>query len=317
MPQKTTGRKSIPRALRTYFKMISRIAPDLAARQGFYLFCRPFAMQKPSERELGVNAKGSERVIRSGSGDVTVYCWRGDEPDSRRNVYMVHGWASCGSKLNAWAEPLFEAGFNVHIFDLPAHGKSEGKTTNITEMAGAIRQAVQEFGPAHALISHSFGGLTACTALGEASESQIGPPFEIKRLLMVAPVPSLHELFSWWAQEMGLTEKSQRSMHELGRGVSCYPWEEYDIPTLLPDYPLPKLIIHDRDDHEIPFAEGKELAETLPDTTFVETTKLGHRRIMRDPEVIAKGVEFLLADEPATAEATDAPEPADGGSSAN
>ena len=210
MPQASTGRKSIPRVLRTYFQVASRVAPGKAGRQAYYLFCRPFAMQKANERERDVNARGSERVIRKGSDHVTVYCFTGDESASRRNVYMVHGWASCGSKLNAWVEPLLEAGFNV-------------STSSTCPHTASPRSSVSSWSPrSPTCSSYSAGGRAKWVS---------------------SPRPS----------------------------------------------------------RPCTTRESKELGESLPDTMFVETNKLGHRRIMRDPQVIARGIEFLLADDPASA----------------
>jgi pimeloyl-ACP methyl ester carboxylesterase len=56
---------------------------------------------------------------------------------------------------------------------------------------------------------------------------------------------------------------------------------------------LPALIIHDRDDRDVPWQEGEAVARAWPHARFLRTEGLGHRRILRDPEVIDRVLRFL------------------------
>ena len=53
------------------------------------------------------------------------------------------------------------------------------------------------------------------------------------------------------------------------------------------------LVFHDHDDREVPFAHGDRLAATWPDAELRTTEGLGHRRILRDPDVLAEAVAFV------------------------
>ena len=55
------------------------------------------------------------------------------------------------------------------------------------------------------------------------------------------------------------------------------------------------LVIHDREDRDVPYDQGEGYANSLPNVEFVTTTGLGHRRILKDPEIINKIVEFISA----------------------
>jgi pimeloyl-ACP methyl ester carboxylesterase len=55
----------------------------------------------------------------------------------------------------------------------------------------------------------------------------------------------------------------------------------------------PALIIHDRDDPDVPYAHGEEIANAWPGAQLVATAGLGHRAILRDPDVVRRTVEFL------------------------
>jgi pimeloyl-ACP methyl ester carboxylesterase len=53
------------------------------------------------------------------------------------------------------------------------------------------------------------------------------------------------------------------------------------------------LVVHDRDDREVPIEHGRRLAATWPLAELRETDGLGHRRILRDPNVVATAVAFV------------------------
>jgi pimeloyl-ACP methyl ester carboxylesterase len=56
---------------------------------------------------------------------------------------------------------------------------------------------------------------------------------------------------------------------------------------------VPALIFHDRDDRDVPYAHGEEIAGAWPGAQLVPTSGLGHRAILRDPDVIRRTVTFL------------------------
>ena len=84
----------------------------------------------------------------------------------------------------------------------------------------------------------------------------------------------------------------------------------------LPSLQTPTLVIHDRDDRQIPWSEGEALAAALPNAIFVKTEKLGHLRLLRDPEVIRRATRFAAEAsaglEQHTARTTDSHGPASG-----
>ncbi len=57
--------------------------------------------------------------------------------------------------------------------------------------------------------------------------------------------------------------------------------------------PVPTLVVHDRGDRQTPYADAERLVGALPDARLVTTEGLGHRRILRDPAVVAEVVDFV------------------------
>jgi hypothetical protein len=55
----------------------------------------------------------------------------------------------------------------------------------------------------------------------------------------------------------------------------------------------PLLVMHDRDDPTVPWDEGAAIATAWPGAELVTTSGLGHRDIVRDPQIVARAVDFL------------------------
>jgi pimeloyl-ACP methyl ester carboxylesterase len=58
----------------------------------------------------------------------------------------------------------------------------------------------------------------------------------------------------------------------------------------------PALVIHDREDRDVPYEHGRQIAAAWPGAQLLTTTGLGHRAILRDPEVVRRTLTFLGGD---------------------
>ena len=71
--------------------------------------------------------------------------------------------------------------------------------------------------------------------------------------------------------------------------------EEMQAFGIAPSMRIPLLVIHDRDDKEVPFRIGREIAATWPGAELILTEGLGHQRILRDAGVTDAAVRFVDA----------------------
>ncbi|MDQ3224635.1 MAG: alpha/beta hydrolase, partial [Gemmatimonadota bacterium] len=72
-----------------------------------------------------------------------------------------------------------------------------------------------------------------------------------------------------------------------------FRWEELHVPTLARRMKAPALVIHDRGDTDVPYVQGAEVASAWPGAELLTTSGLGHRAVVRDPEVIRRTIDFL------------------------
>ena len=82
-------------------------------------------------------------------------------------------------------------------------------------------------------------------------------------------------------------------------GVELVGIADLALPRLAGNRDDALLVIHDRTDREVSFEHGARLAATWPKAQLRETDGLGHRKILRDPDVLAATVEFVRLGAPA------------------
>ena len=80
-------------------------------------------------------------------------------------VLLMHGWGGARAQMTGFVEPLLSAGYRVVAYDQPAHGESDGKMTNLLEIAPTMDLIKETEGNFDAIIAHSFGTLITSYAL--------------------------------------------------------------------------------------------------------------------------------------------------------
>jgi pimeloyl-ACP methyl ester carboxylesterase len=272
-----------PSGLRKAFSAVSGVSPRLAAWAAERLWFTP-PRPKISKEARSVLGRGTRFPLEIDGRQVAAWSF-----GSGRPVALMHGWGGYAGQLSPFVDPLVAAGFQVIAFDALAHGASPGSRTGVRlstffDFAGGLAALQRKAGPLHAVVAHSGGAI----ATGIALRDQL----QVERLVLLAPMTRPRQYAALFSQALGLdarvSEKWQaRALNRIG-----LTWDELDVTG--PSTPRrPAHVLHSRDDKEVPFADGEALAASWPGATLVPVAGLGHRRILRDPEVVKRSVEFL------------------------
>lgn len=269
--------------IRAAFAVLGRVAPGLAAALALDLFFTPRG-RRGSGRANDFLAAARRFEVSAGGQRVAAWSW-GDGPA----VYLVHGWAGAGRQLAAFGPPLLAGGFRVVAFDAPGHGASAGRRSSILHFAGALQEVVAREGRAHAVIAHSLGAAAVVRALTQGLEAG--------RAVFVGPTGGPSDWAARFRRDLGVplhVMASMRARSERWLGAS---WDDFDIPKLARAQSTPLLVIHDRDDAEVPWSDGAAIAAAWPGARLVTTAGLGHRRILRDERVVDLAASFVRGEE--------------------
>ncbi|MDQ3209345.1 MAG: lysophospholipase [Gemmatimonadota bacterium] len=265
--------------LRTAFRTVGAVAPGVAGRWAENIFCRP-PRNEPRPLEEAFLATGTRHTVQSEDQDIAVWVWS-DGPV----VVLAHGWGSRAGRFSALARALVDSGFRVVLFDAPAHGVSMGRLASLPQFSRALKVVGDAMGPVHGLVGHSLGGAAVTLAMRNGLQAE-------RAVLLAAPADVV--LFSRaFAKHLRIPVRAHNAMRRNLESRLQFRWEELHVPTLARRITAPALIVHDRDDGDVPYAHGEEIAAAWPGAELLTTSGLGHRAVMRDPEVIRKTVAFL------------------------
>ena len=284
--EKSTIVRSSPRSswlplVRASHRTLSAVAPALAARRAVRLFTTSPRTRRPAA-EVDLLETARARPMQVGERRIETWVW-GTGP----SVLLVHGWGGRGAQLGALVGPFVTRGFSVVTFDAPGHGASDAGTVTIPEITTAIRAVAQARGPLAALVAHSVGATAAVRALWEGLDAGA--------VVLLAPAADLVTPALRFTETFGFSREVRERMHRRIEERVGQPWSAFDVAALAPALATPLLVIHDRGDAEVPWQHGKVIAHAWRGASMLMTDGLGHRRILRDPDVVAAAVAFVAA----------------------
>ncbi|MBN9241476.1 MAG: alpha/beta hydrolase [Mesorhizobium sp.] len=293
---------------RAVFGAAERVAPSLAGRVAFEVFCRTPNVDKPTPGERRAIAQAADfmaearhhRLTTKGGGCVAVHEFRpepGDLPDreSLGTVLVIHGWRSRTEYMRALVSGLRDAGYKVVSLDLPGHGQSSGRRLNLAVGVEAVRTAGDWFGPFAAVVGHSFGGAIAANAA--AGSVKGAPPLAAGRLVLIAAPSSMPALFADFSRMLNVGPRAQDKMARIVERIAGLPLSQYTGARQLAEAHLQTLIVHARDDREVPAAQAEHYASAEAHVRLHWADGLGHRRILADAGVVRRVVEFVAEPE--------------------
>lgn len=283
------------KATRLAFTSLGSVAPEPMALLAERMYFTARRHRLP-ERERAILDEGSPFTVDTQHGPLHAWRWEPLLPwerTDRGTVLLVHGWEGRASQLAAsFAAPLLDRGFTVVGADAPGHGRSRGDAVDLpayTDVVGDLARHVAASGSAvRAVIAHSFGGAAATLAL----EGDLLPA--VDAAVLVAPPCSLELYANTFVKTLGLTRATAAIFR--GRLEERFGKEwthKYALDRRAQSIDAHALIVHDTDDRETPFTEGARLAKGWAGSTFVATSGLGHRRILKDADVVERAVAFI------------------------
>jgi pimeloyl-ACP methyl ester carboxylesterase len=206
-------------------------------------------------------------------------------PDQAPAVVLAHGWGGRATQMRHFVYPLRRAGYRVIAYDQPAHGRSEGRLSGLPDFASALSKVVRNMVNVKAVVAHSLAG----SALGYA----IANGLALESVVLVSPPSDLvgysRRFARWYRMPESLRSAMQAAIEERF-GVR---WACFELERIAPRLAARALVIHDRDDRQVPLRQGRRIAETWPGARLLETRGLGHARILSAEPVLRATADFI------------------------
>jgi pimeloyl-ACP methyl ester carboxylesterase len=263
-----------------------RLWPSLAVCAAYRLFGTPLPPKWLTRR---VPWDASWRIERwpFEQASVTVY----SQPVAPHGplVLLLHGWGGHARQMLPLAEALAQHGLRPVLVEMPAHGRSAGATSNLPQFARAIEyvaaRLLQQGHRLRAVVAHSLAANAAAYAAGR------GLPAE--RLVLLAPPASPREYTRLFAEVFGLTEATRFAMQKRIEAREGVLMPQFEPDAVGPRVRVPTLVVHDLGDSINRFADGQAYAHRIRGAQLMATQGLGHRKILKDAQVLGKVAIFL------------------------
>jgi pimeloyl-ACP methyl ester carboxylesterase len=303
--------------VRRVFIVLEHTAPGPGARWAWKLWTTPRHPAAKAVERSRAAGMGEVRAVRISLPDWTGRTPAGPDgapkkplgtriavellgPADGPLVYLLHGWGGWRGQFAPIGRALAARGYRAVLIDTPNHGDSGpgalgGKQSLLPDFSLTLQAVAREFGPAHAVVGHSLGG--GCAALA------VLDGLEVRRAVFVAPAVDPVAFTKVLAGMLGFGERIRTRMTRNALRRTGHALEEFVLPertaarTDLPE----ALIVHDRGDSMVHIANGRKLAAAWRDAHLVETSGLGHSRILRDDAVVERVASFISGEPVAVA----------------
>jgi len=176
----------------------------------------------------------------------------------------------------------------VVAVDAPGHGDSPGRQCSVLAAAAALRAVGQELGPFSAAVTHSFGCACLLVAISQG--------LEVRRAVCISPPNRLEWLIERFADALEMPAAVREAMvAQLEARYGADIWEQVAADALVARLGIPGLVIHDRQDRQVPWQLAGEIADAWPGAELLLTDGLGHSRILYHRDTIRRVVAFATA----------------------
>ena len=262
------------------FTMIRKITATLemvSPRLALWWVSRLFFSPRSSRRELPDIPDLQQRWLSFEKTDGTQGECKVYSAGSGPVVLLIHGWEGSAYSFSVIARQLLGKGLRVVLFDLPAHGFSPGRKTNLVEISRIIEKLAAEEEHLQALVGHSFGAVCAGFAIKSGVSTDC--------FISISAPATMDFMINRFCLYVGASEKTKSGLIDRIETILKGSYEQGSLTSMADEFNQSGLIIHDRKDRMIPYKLAEEFAAAWPTASLLSTNALGHNRILQDDEV--------------------------------
>jgi len=272
----------IPSSIIYTGKVLQFLAPPLATKFAIKLFRTPIRFKTPEREKMMANSAQKELLFISElNKQVMVYTYG----YSKRKILLVHGWSGRGTQLYKIADTLLENGFMTISFDGPAHGESTGKTTMMNEFVITSKAIEEKYGPFEIAIGHSLGGMAVLKSIEQG--------LKIKKAIIIGAGDIITDIIHDFIKKIALKPKMVDKIKQYFYNKYGEDIDNYSASNAAKKVLIPTLVIHDTEDKDVLVSCAHHIRQNLKQGELLITNGLGHRRILKDNQVINNIIEFI------------------------
>lgn len=272
----------IPQVIILSAKICAFISTKLATSYAAKLFTTPVRHKIP-KREFEMEHKSTQQLLYIPAINKSVVTY--EYGKNNRKILLVHGWSGRGTQLFRIADELVKLGYSIISFDAPAHGKSKGKTTIMSEFIYSILEIDKQFGPFEIAIGHSLGGMSVLNAIKDG--------LHVDKAIIIGSGDIVQDILDEFIEKLGLKQEISELLRDHFENKYQVKMDDFSAYKAAQKVKIPVLVVHDYNDPEVPVKAGIHIHKQLENGTLYLTEGLGHRKILGNQNVIKKTIDFI------------------------
>jgi pimeloyl-ACP methyl ester carboxylesterase len=272
----------IPQFIIVSCKICAFISTKWVTSYAAKLFTTPIKHKIP-KRELEMDSKSIQKTIHIPVIEKSIVVY--EYGKSEKKILLVHGWSGRGTQLFKIADELLKNGYSTISFDAPAHGKSKGTTTIMSEFIASVLEIEKQFGPFEIAIGHSLGGMSVLNSIKDG--------LQVKKAIIIGSGDIVQDILDEFISKIGLKQEISERLRDYFESKYKVKMDEFSAYKAAQKIKIPVLVIHDHDDPEVSVKAGIHIHKQLENGTLYLTEGLGHRKILGNQNVIKKALDFI------------------------
>lgn len=283
-PEKSLHQQSleIPQSISRLGKLLQFFSSEWATSYAQKLFITPLKFKTPArETEMLTNSEQRSLFVPKIQKHIHLYRYG----NGHKKALLIHGWNGRGTQLVTIANMLKSEGYTTISFDAPGHGQSPKSTTNMTEFIESAFELEKKYGPFDVAIGHSLGGMTTMNAIQRGLSAT--------RAVIIGSGDIVQDIIDDFVIQLGLKPIVAQKMKERFEKRFNQSMQSYCVHKAAKEINIPILVIHDKDDIDVPVKAAHQIFSHLQKGEVMITEKLGHRKVLGDPSVIERIRNFI------------------------
>ncbi len=272
---------TVPKFIIYSVKFLELISSKLALKFALKLFFTPLKIKRP-QRELKLFNEAIRHKMNTPTSPFTLLEWKSSGP----KIIILHGWSGRGTQFVKLIDALRAKNFHVFAIEAPGHGEFKSKSSNMLEFVLSAVASDEKFGPFDQAIGHSLGGMALFNTYGRG--------MALKAISIIGTPSSVVNVVNEFSDRIGGSKRLVQGIVKYIEVTFKQDISEFATETIANRFKPQGQIIHDHLDNDVSFKEALEMKEAWTEAHLIETEGLGHRRIMKDDEVIDKILTFHL-----------------------
>jgi len=278
---KPKSQQDIPKAIIKTARFLEAISSKLAVGFAYKLFITPIKY-KIHKREESMQENSVQRFIDIPTINRKIRVF--EYGKNTKKVLLVHGWSGRGTQMVSIADAFLKKNYMIISFDAPAHGKSEGKTSHLVYFIESILELERIYGKFEIAIGHSLGGMSIINAIKRN--------FKPEKVITIGSADVIFDIFEGFIENMQLKKQILFKLKDRFEKKFNSNLSDFDISRIAQEVYIPVLVIHDKQDLNVPYSCAENIYKNLPNGKLLITEGLGHRKILGNAKVIKQIIEF-------------------------